>query len=586
MISRGAVSRSLSFVLAAAVICLLPTTAWSQGGEWTIYNTSNSGLPYRGITAMTFDEQGNAWIGTGRWWAFEGGGLAKFDGENWTVYNTSNSGLSNNDTVGLSVGPDGSIWCGSEDGLSRFDGQSWTVYKTSNSGLRSNQAGAPVFDSEGNAWIAAGCVAKFDGQNWTVYYTGNSGLPNNFVTGLGIDAYGDIWAGTFGNGVVKFDGQSWTLYNTGNSNLPHNDVSFLDTDDVGNVWVGTYGGGIAKFDGQKWTPYGSSNSGLPNNWIWNITVDSEGSVWAGTKAGLAKFDGTRWTVFNTANSALPDNNVYYAAFEAHGSVWIGTQDGGLAVYRPLPPLDLNEDETVDFTDFSMLAPFWHQHGTPFCDQIVDCKYLTAMAEYWLEEVLPASLVAYWKLDESEGTGAKDSAGKHEGLLVNGAQWQPEDGAVDGALAFDGVNDYVYLPFVLNPSAGSFSVFMWVRGGGPGQVMISQIDTTGAWKAWLCCDPVSGTLATELQNPGRGGLPLGSDAAFTDGQWHRIGFVWDGYYRRLYIDGEEVAADAEPQGDLDTLRSFTFVGVGSAFKQTTYFSGLIDDIRIYNKAIEP
>jgi ligand-binding sensor domain-containing protein len=30
------------------------------------------------------------WIGTA------GGGLAKFDGVNWTVYNTSNSGLPNN----------------------------------------------------------------------------------------------------------------------------------------------------------------------------------------------------------------------------------------------------------------------------------------------------------------------------------------------------------------------------------------------------------------------------------------------------------------------------------------------------------
>jgi ligand-binding sensor domain-containing protein len=40
--------------------------------------------------AIAIDEQGNKWIGT------VNGGLAKFDGVNWTVYNTSNSGLPSN----------------------------------------------------------------------------------------------------------------------------------------------------------------------------------------------------------------------------------------------------------------------------------------------------------------------------------------------------------------------------------------------------------------------------------------------------------------------------------------------------------
>jgi hypothetical protein len=42
------------------------------------------------LDAIAIDGQGNKWIGT------YGGGLAKFDGVNWTVYNTSNSGLPDN----------------------------------------------------------------------------------------------------------------------------------------------------------------------------------------------------------------------------------------------------------------------------------------------------------------------------------------------------------------------------------------------------------------------------------------------------------------------------------------------------------
>ena len=36
----------------------------------------------------------------------------------------------------------------------------------------------------------------------------------------------------------------------------------------------------------------------------------------------------------------------------------------------------------------------------------------------------------------------------------------------------------------------------------------------------------------------------SSAVVTDGAWHRVGFVWGGLYRVLYVDGTEVARDAQ------------------------------------------
>lgn len=36
----------------------LPTVAWSQTAEWTVYNTANSGLPYNGVAALAIDAQG------------------------------------------------------------------------------------------------------------------------------------------------------------------------------------------------------------------------------------------------------------------------------------------------------------------------------------------------------------------------------------------------------------------------------------------------------------------------------------------------------------------------------------------------
>jgi ligand-binding sensor domain-containing protein len=66
--------------------------------RWTVYNTSNSSLPYNIVRAIAIDGGGNKWIGT------DGGGLAKFDGVNWTVYKTSNSKLP--DTVVFAIAID------------------------------------------------------------------------------------------------------------------------------------------------------------------------------------------------------------------------------------------------------------------------------------------------------------------------------------------------------------------------------------------------------------------------------------------------------------------------------------------------
>ena len=584
----------------AAVVFAFPSTVWSQTPEWTAYNTANSGLPYNGVTALVIDEQGNAWIGTGKWWAYAGGGLAKFDGTSWTVYNMSNSQLPNNDHVSLSIDAQGNIWSGTENGLSKFDGVNWMVYKTNNSGMPSNRTGAPAFDAEGNAWIATfsnGGLAKFDGENWTVYKTNNSGMPSNDVADVAIDAQGNIWVSTLGRGVAKFDGQNWTVYNRTNSGIPHNDTSFLSIDGQDNVWIGTYGGGLAKYDGDKWIPYNSANSGLPDNWIWNLSVDPWDNLWAGTKAGLAMFDRVKWTVYNTNNSGLPDNNVYYIAFDTEENIWVGTQDGGLAVFRPQPFVDFNGDEIVDSADMCMMIDYW---GTdeplydiaplPSGDGIVDVKDLILLSEHLFEEILPPELVACWKLDETEGDIAYDSAGGNYGTLSGNPAWQSDSGQIAGALQFDGLDDYISTDKVLNPKFVEFSVFAWIKGGLPGQVIISQKNSFGGVGAtWLGIDPLNGCLMTELVSPPIGRFiaePLESNCIITDDIWHRVGFVWDGSYRTLYVDGIEVAKDNDPLTSLKNSDGGLYIGVNKNLDAGTYFSGLIDDVRIYNRAVGP
>ncbi|MHC4433458.1 MAG: LamG-like jellyroll fold domain-containing protein, partial [Planctomycetota bacterium] len=80
------------------------------------------------------------------------------------------------------------------------------------------------------------------------------------------------------------------------------------------------------------------------------------------------------------------------------------------------------------------------------------------------------------------------------------------------------------------------------------------------------------------------VPLVSETVITDGQWHRVGLIWDGSTRMLFVDDTIVAEDTQP-ALLGSDRGL-YIGVGADYAPGTFFSGLIDDIRIYNRAVRP
>ena len=101
--------------------------------------------------------------------------------------------------------------------------------------------------------------------------------------------------------------------------------------------------------------------------------------------------------------------------------------------------------------------------------------------------------------------------------MGGALWQPTGGVVGGALELDGVDDCIITTFGLNPADGPFSILAWIKGGAPGQAVISEpIGSNG-----LMAD-AEGKLISELASADR--TPLLSQTVITDGEWHRIGLV--------------------------------------------------------------
>ena len=279
--------------------------------------------------------------------------------------------------------------------------------------------------------------------------------------------------------------------------------------------------------------------------------------------------------------------------EGNFSPYAGTM-GGQAIYRwievipigPEPVVDFNGDGTVDIKDLLRVIESWGQDDPMvdiaplFGDGVVDVLDLELLMSCWGQPVDDPTLIAHWALDEAEGNTAHDSVSGNDDLVMGGALWQTAGGMVDGALELDGVDDCLITTFGPNPADGPFSVIAWVRGGAAGQAAISEPGGAN----WLCTDPSTGELITELEGSGRSGGPLLSQAGVTDGEWHRIGIVWDGLHRTLCVDDAVVAEDE--QDCLEGSGNGLYIGTGKAMEPGSYWSGLIDDVRIYNRAVIP
>lgn len=249
----------------------------------------------------------------------------------------------------------------------------------------------------------------------------------------------------------------------------------------------------------------------------------------------------------------------------------------------LPIVDFNGDSKVDGKDVMGLADHWGQNKplydigpSPWGDGIVDVADLKVLAGFVGQEVNDPTLLANWAFDESEGLVASDSAGANDGFVIGVALWEPAGGKVGGALQFDGTT-FVTANSVLDPTAESFSVFAWIKGGAPEQGIVSQDGVS-----WLYANGVDGKLATELSSDG--GQSLCSVDPIIDGEWHRVGVACRGTTCTLCVDDKEVATGtrAKPVSAFGSL----WIGVTGRFMPGTSWKGLIDDVRIYNRAAAP
>lgn len=322
-------------------------------------------------------------------------------------------------------------------------------------------------------------------------------------------------------------------------------------------------------------------SARPGNVTRNIYVSTRPTV----------FDSWQTPIYveginSSSRDADPDlsfdgRTLYFTSHRAEG---FGYED--LWQTSLIPIVDFNGDGKVDGVEIRKVAALWGQYEPaydvgpfPLGDGIIGVEDLTVLAEHIGKRITESSLIAHWPLDERQGVTVRDEVSGDEGMVFGDAVWWPDGGAVDGSLQLDGKDSFIATNVLIDPSDGPLSVFAWVRGGGAGQVILAQ--ETGA--NWLLA-AADGSLATELIGEGRFTSPLQSQVSIADGRWHRVGLTWDGAVRTLYVDDVLVAEDT--QGPLSSVRGELYIGGGADLANTSLWSGMLDEVRIYRRRVRP
>ncbi len=174
-------------------------------------------------------------------------------------------------------------------------------------------------------------------------------------------------------------------------------------------------------------------------------------------------------------------------------------------------------------------------------------------------------------------------------VLGGAR--PTGGAIGGALAFDGADDSVRLPYRpgLPLGDGDFTVSLWFRySAAAGEQPLLWMGGIGVRQpqVWLRAEPahdrVQGLITVrEGAAPPRSAY-VRADGAYNDGAWHRAVLRRGGGRLTLFLDGTRVST-ADVPGSVSRNSPFG-VHVGARTDGRAHFAGAVDDVHVWDRAL--
>jgi len=193
----------------------------------------------------------------------------------------------------------------------------------------------------------------------------------------------------------------------------------------------------------------------------------------------------------------------------------------------------------------------------------------------------SGIIAEYNFDENAGIITNDLSGNGiTGVLVNGTSWT-SNGKYSVGLSFDGINDYVSLGnrSVLTP-ANAITISAWVKTNtNSGAQMIVSKYSAGAnpYQLRIQGSNIRFSVKTTTE-----GTITTTSSPIPVGQWKYITGTWDGTTMKVYVDGVLASPTLAKTGTM--VDNPIDVRIGGSANGVLPFNGLIDDVRIYDRAL--
>jgi hypothetical protein len=190
------------------------------------------------------------------------------------------------------------------------------------------------------------------------------------------------------------------------------------------------------------------------------------------------------------------------------------------------------------------------------------------------------LVAAYSFDAGAGTTLADSSGNNNNGSIVGATWSTT-GKFGKALSFNGQSSYVSIPDAASLHLSALTLEAWVRPTALSAVWRTAIfkERPGgmAYALYANTDanrPAGQVYTTAEQNAsGVAQLPLNT--------WTHLATTFASGTLKLYVNGAEVSSVAVSGS---AIASTGLLKIGGNAVWGEWFSGLIDEVRIYNRAL--
>jgi len=584
----------------------LDLQGFDSDSDGNIYTTE-----FSGNRIQKFDSNGNYVIS----WGSQGSGSGQFQ-RLWD----------------LAVGPQDNVYVAdlSNHRIQKFDSNGNYITQWGGSGSGNGQfhsAGGVDVDSSGDVYVADvrnNRIQKFDSNGnyitqWGSYGSGNGQF--NAPINVAVDVQGNIYVsdkgdnlGGYQHRIQKFDSNgnfTYEIGTVGDGNGQFDGISGMHFDSIGNLYVADGGNSrIQKFDpnGNYLNQWGSQGSGSGQFiGVQGPLVDQNDNIYVGDRINsrIQKFR-TECGQIEITKDSQPNGGQNLTFTRDFGNDFILDDDSdptldNTITFNNLPDGEYNISE-LPMSGFDLDSIVC---ADPTNDTVTNIT--TASTQIFLSDSIsggesvsctfvnlntnpqcvtpPVSMTSWWTGD----INASDHLSLNDGLLQNGTIVQ--NGKVDNAFYFDGVNDYIKIANdpSLTPASNEFTYDFWLKTehGGLGENALVYKDkeysilTQGENIIFEVVHPTLGVRRIHSQ-----------DYTFPYDQWNFIAVTYSGVDEemKIFVNGQFVSTNVtlnNTSGSFPTSIMNASMDVNLGMKEidpTTAFKGYMDEIEFFDRVL--